>query len=109
VLIVTGAASAALAALIESPGVPEGAVPRLAQGHGPDGEPAVGLTLVSEPDPRDDVIAVGEGVDVFVDAEAADALEDQQLDVEMDGERVAFSLRRQGRHGGPPGGSAEDP
>ena len=106
-LTVTAAASVALAALLESPEVPEGAVPRLAQGHGPDGDPAVGLTLVSEPDPGDEVIAVGEGVDVFVDPEAADSLEDQQLDVELDGERVAFSLRRQALNGGPPRGPAE--
>jgi Fe-S cluster assembly iron-binding protein IscA len=107
-LSVTSAAGAALASLLESPEVPDGAVPRLVQGRAADGDPAVGLTLVSEPDPGDEVIAVGEGVDVFVDPEASGALEGHQLDVEMDGERVAFSLRRQARNGGPPSRPAED-
>ena len=97
-LAVTPAATEALASLLHSPEVPQGAGVRLAHGLAAGGEPSIGLTIVSRPDATDEVVDSGGGVDVFVDHAAADALDDQQLDVEMDGERVAFTLRRQ-----PPG------
>jgi Fe-S cluster assembly iron-binding protein IscA len=107
-LTVTVAASAALASLLESPEIPAGAVPRLVQGRAPDGEPAIGLTIVSDPDPADEVVAAGRGVEVFIEPAAVDALDDQQLDVERDHERVSFSLRSQPPNGGPPGGNARN-
>jgi Fe-S cluster assembly iron-binding protein IscA len=104
-LAVTPAATEALVSLLRSPEVPEGAGARLAHGLAAGGEPSIGLTIVSRPDATDDVIDAGGGVDVFVDRAAADALDDQQLDVEMDAERLAFTLRRQ-----PPGdGPASEP
>jgi Fe-S cluster assembly iron-binding protein IscA len=103
-LTVAVAAGAALASLLESPEVPDGAVPRLVQGRAPDGESAIGLTIVSDPDPADEVVAAGRGVEVFIEPVAVDALDDQQLDVELDDERVSFSLRSQPLNGGPPGG-----
>jgi hypothetical protein len=66
------------------------------QGRAPDGEPAIGLTIVSDPDPADEVVAVGSGVELFVDRAAADWLDDQQLDVDLDDERVSSSLRASG-------------
>jgi Fe-S cluster assembly iron-binding protein IscA len=94
-LAVTPAATEALVSLLRAPEVPEGAGARLAHGLAAGGEPSIGLTIVSRPDATDEVIDAGGGVDVFVDRAAADALDDQQLDVEMDAERLAFTLRRQ--------------
>jgi hypothetical protein len=60
---------------------------------------------VSDPDPADEVVAVGRGVEIFIEPVAVDALGDQQLDVELDHERVSFSLRSRPLNGGPPGGT----
>lgn len=91
----------ALVSLLRSLEVPEGAGVRLAHGLTAGGEPSIGLTIVSRRDATDEVVDAGAGVDVFVDHAAADALDDQQLDVGTDGERVAFTLRRQPQCGGP--------
>jgi Fe-S cluster assembly iron-binding protein IscA len=107
-LTVTVAAGAALASLLKSPEIPDGGVPRLVQGRAPDGEPAIGLTIVSDPDPADEVVAVATGVEIFIEPSAADALDDQQLDVELDHERVLFSLRSQPRNGGNAGDRGRD-
>jgi Fe-S cluster assembly iron-binding protein IscA len=100
-LIVTPAASAALVSLLHSPEVPDGAVLRLAQGLNSTGDPAIGLTIVSDAEASDAMIDTGLGVDLFVDPDAADVLDDQQLDVELDGERISFNLQRQSLNGGP--------
>jgi iron-sulfur cluster assembly protein len=101
VLAVTPAATEALVSLLGSPEVPERAGVRLAHGLAADGEPSIGLTIVARPDATDEVIDAGGGVDVFVDRPAADALDDQQLDVEMDAELLASALHRQQRSDGP--------
>jgi Fe-S cluster assembly iron-binding protein IscA len=100
-LIVTSAASAALVSLLDSPEVPDGAIVRLVQGLDASGEPAIGLTIVKDRGASDELIDTGSGVDLFVDPDTADALDDQQLDAEMDGERISFSLQPQSLNGGP--------
>jgi Fe-S cluster assembly iron-binding protein IscA len=100
-LIVTPAASVALVSLLDSPQVPDGAVVRLAQQLDPSGQPAIGLTIANHVEASDEMIDAGLGVDLFVERDAADALDDQQLDVETDGERISFSLQRQSLNGGP--------
>jgi|HigsolmetaAR202D_1030399.scaffolds.fasta_scaffold05189_3 Fe-S cluster assembly iron-binding protein IscA len=101
-LTITPSASAALAALLESPEVPPGAGVRIAHGTGPGGEPALGLTIVEQPDPRDIVVGGASGVELYLEPRAADLLADQQLDVEEEGGAMAFTLQPQPLDGGPP-------
>jgi hypothetical protein len=102
-LSITPAASAALASLLATPDVPAGAVVRMAPGMDRSGEPVIGITIVTDTKIGDELIESAVGVPVFADPETADALDDQQLDVEMHGDRITFSLQRQSWDGGPPG------
>jgi Fe-S cluster assembly iron-binding protein IscA len=101
-LSITPAASAALASLLATPDVTDGAVVRLASEMDRSGEPAIGITIVTDVEAGDEVIESAAGPDVFVEPETADALDDQQLDVEVRDDRITFSLPRQSRNGGPP-------
>jgi Fe-S cluster assembly iron-binding protein IscA len=100
-LSITPAASAVLASLLATPDVPDGAVVRLASEVDRSGEPAIGITIVADAEAGDELIE-SPALDVFVDPETADALDDQQLDVEMRDDRITFSLQRQSWNGGPP-------
>jgi hypothetical protein len=100
-------AGAALASLLESPEVPDGAVPRLVQGIAPDGEPAIGLTIVCPTPIQPTRSSPSEGEwRSSSSRRRPNSLDDQQLDVEPDHERASFSLRRRPPNGGPPGGHA---
>jgi iron-sulfur cluster assembly protein len=95
-LTVTPQANAALVALLESPEVPDGTGIRLAPGTGPDGELGIGLALAPEPEETDEVVDTVAGVEIWVAPEAADVLDDQELDViEAPDGRVAFTLHPQ--------------
>jgi Fe-S cluster assembly iron-binding protein IscA len=100
-LSITPAASAVLASLLATPDVPDSAVVRLASEVDRSGEPAIGITIVTDAEAGDELIESA-GPDVFVDPDTADALNDQQLDVEMHDDGITFSLQRQSRNGGPP-------
>jgi Fe-S cluster assembly iron-binding protein IscA len=102
-LTITPAASAAIVNLLQSPTVPDGAGLRIT--HGPvTGETvAIGMSVVDEPDPEDKVLEAGDGAEVFVEPETADLLDDQELDVEIDADRVVFSFHPQALNGGSPG------
>jgi iron-sulfur cluster assembly protein len=100
-LTITPAANAALTSLLQSAEVPEGAAVRIAPATGPDGEQAIGMMVVAEPDAGDQPVESA-AVDLYVAGEAAEALDDKELDAEIEGERVAFSLHRQSFNGGPP-------
>ena len=104
----TPASTEAFVSLLRSPEVPDGADVRLAHGLTAGGEPSIGLTIVSRPGATDAVVDAGGSVDVFVDHAAADALDDQQLAVEMDGERLALTLRRQPQGGAPASGHPQE-
>lgn len=102
-LTLTPAANAALVAIIESPEVPEGAAIRLDHATGPDGEPALGMMVVSEAEATDEVIETPSGVEVFVSPDAAEALDDQELDADVEGDQLSFSIQPQNWNSGPPG------
>jgi Fe-S cluster assembly iron-binding protein IscA len=99
-LTITPAASAAIVNLLHSPTVPAGAGLRIT--HGPvTGETvAIGMAVVDEPDPEDAVLQAGDGAPVFVEPETAELLDDQELDVEMEADRVVFSFHPQSLNGG---------
>jgi iron-sulfur cluster assembly protein len=101
-LSITAAASAVLASLLATPDVPDGAVVRVASEMDRSGEPAIGITIVTDAEAGDELIESPTGPDVFVDPEAADALDDQQLDVDMHDDGITFGLQRQSWNGGPP-------
>jgi hypothetical protein len=79
-LSISPAASAALASLLATPHVPAGAVVRIASAVDRSGEPAIGITNVTDTEIGDEPIESAVGVPVFADPETADALDDQQLD-----------------------------
>ena len=102
-LTITPAANAALASLLDSADLPDGAAVRIAPATGPDGEPAIGMMVVGGPAPSDQPVESAAGVDLYVAGEAVEELDDKELDAELEGERVAFTLHRQSFNGGPQG------
>lgn len=58
---------------------------------GTDGESHLTISIAAEPSPGDQVIEDG-GARVFVDAGAAPALDDVQLDARQEGDQIAFAL-----------------
>jgi Fe-S cluster assembly iron-binding protein IscA len=58
---------------------------------GTDGAAQLTIGIASEPAPGDQVIEDG-GARVFVDAEAASALDNVQLDARQEGDQIAFAL-----------------
>jgi Fe-S cluster assembly iron-binding protein IscA len=56
-----------------------------------DGESHLTITIAAEPAPGDQVIEDG-GARVFVDAGAAPALDNVQLDARQEGDQIAFAL-----------------
>jgi Fe-S cluster assembly iron-binding protein IscA len=102
-LTITPAASAAIVNLLQSPTVPDGAGLRITHGPVTDETVAIGMSVVEEPDPSDQVVPAADGADVYVEPEAAELLDRQELDVEIDADRVVFSFHPQGVNGGSPG------
>lgn len=104
-LTVSPAASAALAELLEDPEIPQGAAVRLVGGEDATGHAGVGIVVTDEPGPSDEVVHAAGGLEVYVDPSVAGALEDQELDAEVDegASRIAFRFQRQPLNGGPPG------
>lgn len=101
-LTVTPAASAAVAAVLDSPQVPDGASLRLQQGLDASGQASIGMAIVSEPEGADSHVPVDAGRELLVSAEVADMLDDQTLDAEVQDENVAFTIRPQSVEGEPP-------
>jgi Fe-S cluster assembly iron-binding protein IscA len=99
-LVISPAASAAIASVLAQEEVPEGATFRLELGSESE-EPRQGveMTLVEEPEPDDQVVDTGAGADLFVEARTAEALEDQVLDADFEGDGVVFGLRPQSLNG----------
>ena len=77
----------AVDSLLHGPEVPDDAGLRIAT----DGESQFTLELAAEPAPGDQVIEDG-GARVFVDSEAANMLDDAELDARREGNQVAFGL-----------------
>jgi hypothetical protein len=100
-LTVTPAASAAVAAVLESPQIPDGAVLRLQQGLDASGNNSIGIAVVEEAELADEHVPVDAGRELLVAPELADQLDDQVLDAEIQDENVAFMIRPQPVNGGP--------
>jgi Fe-S cluster assembly iron-binding protein IscA len=102
-LTVTPAAAAAVATLLENPDLPEGASVRLQRGVDAGGGSAIGIAVVSGPEPDDEPVPAVEDRDVFLAPDVAELLDDQVLDAEVAEEQVSFVLRPQSVDGRPPG------
>lgn len=103
-LTVTPAASAAVAAVLDSPQVPDGCSLRLQQGVDASGATSIGIAIVSEPDSADAHVPVDAGRELLLSAEVAELLDDQTLDAAVEDENVSFTLIPQAADGGPPPG-----
>jgi hypothetical protein len=100
-LTVTPAAAAAVTTLLDNPDFPEGASLRLQRGVDPAGEAAIGIAIVTEPDPDDEPVPAVEDRDVFLARDVAGLLDDQVLDAEIEEQQVSFMLRPQSVDGRP--------
>jgi iron-sulfur cluster assembly protein len=101
VLFVTPAAADAVTSVLEAPDVPDGAGLRLQEGTTSTGEAAVGIAVVTEPQPEDAAVATGGKGDLFLAPEVVDVLADQILDVNTEDENPGFLIRPQGTNGQP--------
>jgi Fe-S cluster assembly iron-binding protein IscA len=94
-LMLTPAAEAAVGTVLGRGDLPDGASLRLQRGTDNAGGPAIGITVVTEPEAGDQVVASTGGGDVLVASEVVEVLDDQVLDAELRDENVAFRLRPQ--------------
>jgi iron-sulfur cluster assembly protein len=95
VLTITQDAAAAIEAVVDSaPTDSEQAGLRIARGVSPDGQPGLELSVADAP-AADDAIVDSEGTPVFLDADAAQLLDDKVLDAKVEGGQVGFMLREQ--------------
>jgi iron-sulfur cluster assembly protein len=90
-LAITDAAAEAIKGVVSSQGVPEGAGLRIATP--PVGAPEGGLevALVAVPAEDDEVIDEG-GAHVLLESRAAEALDDNLLDAQVEGGQVRFTV-----------------
>jgi Fe-S cluster assembly iron-binding protein IscA len=100
-LTVTPAAAAAVSAILESTDLPEGAGLRVQLGTDADGERAIGIAVVPEPEPGDERVPAATEDDLFLAPELAGLLDHHVLDAEIDDQNVSFSIRPQSLNGGP--------
>jgi hypothetical protein len=103
-LTLTPSAVAAVSMLLHDSRIPDGAGLRLQRGADADGEPAVGIAIVSAPEPDDELVPAPTEGGVFLAHDVADLLEDRVLDAEIEGENVAFTILPQSNNGGVTGG-----
>jgi Fe-S cluster assembly iron-binding protein IscA len=95
VLTITQDAAAAIDAVVDSaPTESDQAGLRISRGVSPDGQPGLELSVADAP-AADDAIVAAEGTPVFLDAEAAQLLDDKVLDAKVEGGQVGFVLREQ--------------
>jgi iron-sulfur cluster assembly protein len=95
VLTITHEAAEAIDAVVHSaPNAPDSAGLRIARGVTPDGQQGLQLAVTEGPGP-DDAVVDAEGTNVFLEAEAAEMLDDKVLDARVEGEQVGFLLREQ--------------
>jgi iron-sulfur cluster assembly protein len=100
-LMLTESAVEALDSIVESAPVSDAAGVRISRQVSPDGQPALGLSLVEEPEPTDQVVETeGDHVPVFVEEAAVPALDDKMLDAQVHDGQLGFVVTEQG--GGAP-------
>jgi Fe-S cluster assembly iron-binding protein IscA len=95
-LTLTESAVEALDSIVESAPVSDAAGVRISRQMSADGQPALGLALVEEPDPTDQIVETeGEHVPVFVEQAAAPALDDKMLDAQLQDGQLGFVVTEQ--------------
>lgn len=94
-LTLTPAAASAVTTLLDRPDLPDGAGLRLQRGIDSQGEAALGVVIVSEPEPQDEHVPAAEDREIFLAPDVAGLLSNQVLDADMRDEGVAFTLRPQ--------------
>jgi iron-sulfur cluster assembly protein len=94
-LMVTQNAADAIDAVVSSAPVSEGAGVRISQ-TAADGPEGFNLALVEEPSATDQVIDIeGEHAPLFIEPEAATALDDKVLDAQVQDGQIGFVIAQQ--------------
>lgn len=96
-LTITPEASLAIRGILEASNAPDGSMFRISpQGqNGTAPGPGLAIELTSSPPPEDEIVE-GEEVAVSVEPSAALMLEDKQLEANVIGDQVSFSIGEQG-------------
>lgn len=89
-LTITPQASDAIRGVLASDSVPDGSVLRIS----PQPDAGLVVSVTDSPQP-DDQIVEGDEVEVCVEANAAEILDDKELDATVEGDRVNFSIGQQ--------------
>ena len=100
-LTVTPAAAEAVDTLLANSEAPTGAGLRLERAVDSAGEAAIGLQIVTEAGPDDELVPAAMEYDVFVSPDIADVLDNHVLDAEVSDQSVAFTLHPQSPNGPP--------
>lgn len=101
-LAISPAATAAISSVLSAPDVPEGSGLRLWCSDVDEDRVAIQLGVASRPEPEDEILETGAGMDVFVEGETLELLDDKTLDAEFDVDRVVFAIRPQPLNGNRP-------
>jgi Fe-S cluster assembly iron-binding protein IscA len=95
-LTITPNASNAIRGVLDASDAPDGSIfrisPQAQDGTAPG--PALSLSVIDAPPPDDEVVE-GDGVAVCLEPSAAAMLDDKQLDAEVVGEQINFSISEQ--------------
>jgi iron-sulfur cluster assembly protein len=100
VLTLTPAAAEVVRTLVEQSPAPDSGGLRIAAGAESVEGLALEISLVPEPEPADERVEQ-EGATVYLDAGAAELLEDKMLDAQVAEDHVTFMLREDGDDLGP--------
>ena len=92
-LTITTQAATAIKGIVESAQV-EGAGLRIYAEPQSDSQASLEIALAPEPSPSDKVLDA-EGAPVYLEPQAAEFLEDKQLDADVEGDQVRFSVTEQ--------------
>ena len=90
-LVLTPTAAEAVDHMLQNPDLPEGSRLRIGRRTDRDESP-IGIMIVSDPEPDDQVVPSPAEGDLLLAAEIVDALDDRVLDAEIDGETISFML-----------------
>ena len=92
-LTITDTAAEAIRGIVAAPEIPEGAGLRIAT-QPAAGAAALEVTVAEHPAETDQVVSEA-GARVFVEADAIPLLDDKELDAQIEGTRVGFTLGEQ--------------
>jgi len=94
VLTITDTAAEAIRGIVAETELPDGAGLRIATVAGNGGDAALEVSVAETPAATDQVVSES-GARVFVEADAVELLDDKQLDAQIEGTRVGFTLSEQ--------------